>query len=72
MEYPFRLEQPSRLSLYLKNISHQVEREVRLSITKDIDEDVNWIQYSVAANGSRTDFELSDVIIQHIPIGELF
>ncbi len=42
---------PSRLDLYLKNISHH--GEVRLSITKDIDEDVNWIQYSVAANEDR-------------------
>lgn len=46
--------------------------EVRLSITKDIDEDVNWIQYSVAANEAGADFELSDVIIQHIPIGVIF
>ena len=46
--------------------------EVRIPITKDIDEDVNWIQYSVTTNESGADFELSDVIIQHIPIGVIF
>ena len=46
--------------------------EVRIPITKDIDEDVNWIQYSVTTNEPGADFELSDVIIQHIPIGVIF
>lgn len=46
--------------------------EVRVSITKDIDEDVNWLQYTVSSDTAGADFELSDVIIQHIPIGVIF
>lgn len=50
----------------------QVSGEVRVTITKSIDEDVNWLQYSITSGSSGTSFELSDVIIQYIPIGVIF
>lgn len=55
-----------------EGVQQEVKGEVRVPITKDIDEDVNWLQYSVSSDEAGADYELSDVIVQHDPIGVLF
>lgn len=46
--------------------------EVRVSITKDIDEVVNYLTYNISSSSSETDYELSDVIIQCVNVGNYF
>lgn len=46
--------------------------EVRVSITKDVDEDVNWLQYTISGNTHGTRYEISDVIIEYVSLGTNF
>lgn len=46
--------------------------EVRFSITKDIDEVVNYLTYNITSSDPETDYELSDVIIQCVNVGSYF
>lgn len=50
-------------------IDNDREGETRISITKDIDEVVNWISYNIKSDTIGTDYEISDVIIQYLNIG---
>ena len=50
-------------------VDNDTEGETRISITKDIDEVVNWINYNIKSDTIGTDYEISDVIIQYLNIG---
>ena len=50
-------------------MDNDTEGETRVSITKDIDEVVNWISYNIKSDTIGTDYEISDVIIQYLNIG---
>lgn len=41
----------------------------REETTVEIDEDLNWLQWRVSSSGTGVDYQLSDVIIQYVPIG---
>lgn len=46
--------------------------EVRVTITKDVDEDVNWLQYTISGNTGGTRYEISDVIVEYVSLGTNF
>nr|DAT06350.1 MAG TPA: hypothetical protein [Caudoviricetes sp.] len=46
--------------------------EVRVTVTKDVDEDVNWLSYTITSQTPGTKWELSDVIIEYVTIGTNF
>jgi hypothetical protein len=43
--------------------------DARRAVTIEIDETVNWLQWELNTNTGATFFQLSDVIIQYIPVG---
>lgn len=50
----------------------EVEGDNRKTITRDIEEDVNFFEYSITSLEAGTRYELSDVIIEYVPLGSNF